>query len=107
MFHAETKVDKTMPRFLIERDIPDAGTMEREDLQAASAKSNDVLSDMRSESKNILWEQSYVANDRLFCVYIADNAELIKEHAERSGFPATTVTAIRKRIDPTTADDTA
>ncbi len=96
-----------MPRFLIERDIPAAGTMEREDLRAASAKSNDVLTAMRSERKNILWEQSYVANDAIFCVYIADSEELIREHAERSGFPATTVTSLRKRIDPTTADEAA
>ena len=81
--------------------------MDREDLRAASEKSNQVLSDMRAERKNILWEQSYVASDRLFCLYIADSSELIEEHAERSGFPATTVTPLRKRIDPTTADDTA
>ena len=92
-----------MPRFLIERDIPDAGTMGREELRDASAKSNDVLGDMRAERKNILWEHSYVANDRVFCVYIADSEDLIREHAERSGFPATTVTPLRKRIDPTTA----
>ena len=96
-----------MPRFLIERDIPDAGTMEREELRDASAKSNDVLGDMRAERKNILWEHSYVANDRVFCVYIADSEDLIREHAERSGFPATTVTPLRKRIDPTTADEAA
>lgn len=96
-----------MQRFMIERDIPDAGTMERGDLRAASQKSNEILGDMRAEKKNILWEQSYVANDRLFCVYIADSEDLIREHAERSGFPATTVTPLRKRIDPTTADDAA
>lgn len=94
-----------MPRFLIERDIPAAGTMEREDLRAASAKSNDVLVDMRAERKNILWEQSYVANDKIFCIYVADDETLVREHAERSGFPATHVTPLRKRIDPTTADD--
>ena len=94
-----------MPRFLIERDIPEAGTMEREALRAASAKSNGVLAEMRSERKNILWEQSYVANEAIFCVYIADSEDLVHEHAERSGFPATKVTPVRKRIDPTTADD--
>ena len=96
-----------MPRFLIERDVPEAGTMEREDLRAASAKSNDVLVDMRSERKNILWEHSYVANDKVFCIYVADTEELIREHAERSGFPASQVTPLRKRIDPTTADEAA
>lgn len=92
---------------MIERVIPQAGTMEREDLRAASAKSNDVLTEMRAERKNILWEQSYVASDAIHCVYIADDEELIREHAERSGFPATKVTALRKRIDPTTADEGA
>jgi hypothetical protein len=96
-----------MPRFLIERDIPTAGSMEREDLRAASATSNDVLTEMRAERKNILWEQSYVAEDKIVCVYIADDESLILEHAERSGFPATVVTQIRKRIDPTTADEAA
>lgn len=96
-----------MHRFLIERDIPEAGSMEREDLRAASAKSNEVLAEMRAERKNILWEQSYVAEDKIVCVYIADDESLIREHAERSGFPATIVTPLRKRIDPTTADDAA
>lgn len=81
--------------------------MEREDLRAASAKSNEVLAEMRAERKNILWEQSYVAEDKIVCVYIADDESLIREHAERSGFPATIVTPLRKRIDPTTADDAA
>ena len=96
-----------MPRFLIERDIPQAETMEREDLRAASAKSNEVLTEMRAERKSILWEQSYVAGDALFCVYIADSEELITEHAERSGFPTTKVAELRKPIDPTTADEAA
>lgn len=96
-----------MPRFMIERDIPDAGSMEREQLRAASAKSNGVLAEMRAERKNILWEQSYVADDKIFCVYIADDETLVHEHADRSGFPATIVTQTRKRIDPTTADEAA
>lgn len=96
-----------MPRFVIERDIPDAGSMERDELRGASAKSNDVLAEMRAERKNILWEQSYVADDKLFCVYIADDEALIREHADRSGFPATVVTQMRRRIDPTTADEAA
>ena len=81
--------------------------MDREQLRAASAKSNEVLSDMRAERKNILWEQSYVAEEKIFCLYIADSEELIREHADRSGFPATIVTQVRKRIDPTTADEAA
>jgi uncharacterized protein YrrD len=93
-----------MPRFVIERDIPQIGSAEREALRGASEKSNGVLADMRSESKNIQWEHSYVAADKTFCIYIADNEALVHEHAERSGFPATVVTEVRKMIDPVTAE---
>ncbi len=93
-----------MPRFVIERDIPQIGSAERVALRGASEKSNGVLADMRSESKNIQWEHSYVAADKTFCIYIADNEALVHEHAERSGFPATVVTEVRKMIDPVTAE---
>ena len=93
-----------MPRFVIERDIPQIGSAEREALRGASEKSNGVLADMRSESKNIQWEHSYVAADKTFCIYIADNEALVHEHAERSGFPATVVTEVRNMIDPVTAE---
>ena len=93
-----------MPRFVIERAIPDIGSAEREALRGAAQKSNGVLAEMRAESKNIQWEHSYVAGDRTFCIYLADSEELIHEHAERSGFPATVVTEIRKMIDPVTAE---
>jgi len=93
-----------MPRFVIEREIPDIGSAEREALREAAGKSNGVLSDMRAERKNIQWEHSYVAGDRTFCIYVADSEALIHEHAERSGFPATKVTEIRKMIDPVTAE---
>ena len=93
-----------MPRFVIERDIPAVGTFEREQLRGAAEKSNSVLADMRGENKNIQWEHSYVAGDKTFCIYIADAEELIHEHAERSGFPATKVTAVSKMIDPVTAE---
>jgi len=92
-----------MHRYVIERAIPDIGSAEREELRAASAQSNSVLSEMQSESKGIQWEHSYVAGDKTFCIYVADDAQLIQEHAERSGFPATVVTEIGKVIDPTTA----
>jgi hypothetical protein len=94
-----------MPRYMIERAIPAIGSAERDELRAASAKSNSVLADMKAERKNIQWEHSYVAGDKTFCVYIADNEDLIQEHAQRSGFPATIVTAIPKMIDPVTAED--
>jgi hypothetical protein len=93
-----------MPRYVIERAIPDIGSAEREALRDASQKSNGVLAAMQAENKNIQWEHSYVAGDRTFCIYIADNEALIHEHAERSGFPATVVTPVRKMIDPVTAE---
>ena len=93
-----------MPRFVIERDLPAIGSAEREALRAASQQSNTVLSAMQTEGKNIQWQHSYVAADKTFCIYIADTESLIYEHAERSGFPATTVTEVRKMIDPVTAE---
>ena len=93
-----------MPRYVIERAIPDIGSAEREALRDASQKSNGVLAAMKAENKNIQWEHSYVAGDRTFCIYIADTEALIHEHAERSGFPATVVTPVRKMIDPVTAE---
>ncbi len=93
-----------MPRFVIERDIPKIGSAERDALRAAAQKSNGVLADMRAEKKNIQWEHSYVAGDKTFCIYLADSETLVHEHAERSGFPATVVTEVRKMIDPVTAE---
>lgn len=93
-----------MPRYVIERDIPEIGSAEREALREAAHKSNSVLAEMRAEKKNIQWEHSYVAGNKTFCIYIADNEALIHEHAQRSGFPATKVTEVRKMIDPVTAE---
>ena len=93
-----------MPRFVIERAIPDIGSAERDALRDAAQKSNGVLADMKAEKKNIQWEHTYVAGDKTFCIYLADNESLIHEHAERSGFPATSVTEVRKMIDPVTAE---
>ena len=93
-----------MPRFIIEREIPDIGSAEREALRAAAEKSNGVLSDMRAERKNIQWEHSYVTGDRTFCIYVADSEALVQEHAERSGYPATKVSEVRRMIDPVTAE---
>lgn len=94
-----------MRRFMIERDIPEIGTAEREELRDAAAQSNSVLSAMQEEGKGIQWEHSYVVRDKTFCVYLADTEQLIDEHAERSGFPASIVTEIGKIIDPVTAND--
>jgi Nickel responsive protein SCO4226-like len=86
-------------KFIIERDIPKVGTFEREQLRAAAAKSNEVL---RQLGPDIQWIESYVADDKTFCVYLAADERLIRQHAEISGFPATKITAIGKMIDPTT-----
>jgi hypothetical protein len=94
-----------MPRYVIERAIPEIGSADSAALAAAAQKSNEVLADMRAEKKQIQWEHSYVAGDRTFCIYLASNQALIAEHAERSGFPATTVTQIERMIDPTTAEE--
>ncbi|MDH3673052.1 MAG: DUF4242 domain-containing protein [Gammaproteobacteria bacterium] len=96
-----------MPRYIIERDIPDIGSAERVALREAAQKSNGVLAEMKAENKSIQWEHSYVAGNKTFCVYIADDETLIHEHAQRSGFPATQVTKIRKMIDPVTAEPDA
>ncbi len=93
-----------MPRFVIEREIPEIGSAEREALRDAASQSNSVLAQMKAENKNIQWEHSYVAGDKTFCIYLSDDEALIHEHAERSGFPATDVTLVRKMIDPVTAE---
>lgn len=88
-----------MPRYVIERNIPEIGSADREALRGTAQKSNGVLADMKAEMKNIQWEHSYVAGDKTFCIYLADSDALIQEHAERSGFPASIVTEVRKIID--------
>jgi predicted Rdx family selenoprotein len=93
-------MEGAMRRFLIEREIPGAGSMEREQLKAAAEKSNGVLQKL---GPDIQWVQSYVAGDKIFCVYLANDESIIHEHARQSGFPANKVTEIRKVIDPTTA----
>jgi len=98
------KGEDVMPRYVIERAIPAIGSAEREDLRAAAQKSNSVLAEMKAERKNIQWEHTYVAGDKTFCIYLADSEGLIHEHAQRSGFPATLVTEVRKMIDPVTAE---
>ena len=93
-----------MPRFVIQRDIPEVGTLERDQLRDAAQKSNGVLAEMKAERKHIQWEHSYVAGDQTFCIYLADDVSLVHEHAERSGFPASVVTEVRRMIDPVTAE---
>jgi hypothetical protein len=90
----------TLRRFLIERAIPEVGSFEREQLREAARQSNQALHQL---GPDIQWVESYVANDRTFCVYLAKDEAIIRKHAEISGFPATKITEIRKVIDPTTA----
>lgn len=92
----------TMCKFIIERDIPRVGSFEREQLKGAAEKSNSVL---RQLGPDIQWVESYVANDKTFCVYLAKDEAIIRQHAEISGFPASKVTEVRRMIDPTTAAD--
>ena len=86
-------------RFIIEREIPKVGTLEREQLRGAAAKSNAAL---RQLGPDIQWIESFVASDKTFCVYLAKDEDIIRQHAEISGFPATKITEVRKMIDPTT-----
>ena len=90
-----------MPKFLIEREIPGAGNLKPEELQAISQKSCGVLREMGPQ---IQWVESYVTGDKVYCVYIAPNEEMVREHAERGGFPANRVSEIKRMIDPTTAE---
>jgi hypothetical protein len=87
-------------RFLIEREIPGAAKMSAEQLREAAQKSNRILRDLGPE---IQWVQSYVAGDKLYCIYNAPSEALIRTHAERSGFPANRITPVAAVIDPTTA----
>jgi hypothetical protein len=86
-------------KFIIERDIPAVGSLEREQLSGAAAQSNKVL---RELGPDIQWVESYVAADKTFCVYLAKDEDVIRKHAEISGFPATKITEVTKMIDPTT-----
>ena len=86
-------------KFIIERDIPAVGSLEREQLRGAAAQSNKVL---RELGPDIQWVESYVAADKTFCVYLAKDENVIRKHAEISGFPATKITEVNKMIDPTT-----
>jgi len=89
-----------MKRYVVERDIPKIGTFEKTQLRDASKTSNSALSKL---APRVQWDHSYVAANKTFCVYLADNEAAIREHAELSGFPATIITEISTIIDPTTA----
>ncbi|MGH8601484.1 MAG: DUF4242 domain-containing protein [Gammaproteobacteria bacterium] len=90
-----------MPKYIIEREIPNAGKLSAEELQAISQKSCKVLNRMGPQ---IQWVQSYVTGDKVYCVYIAPSDEMIRQHAQEGGFPANRVAEIKAVIDPTTAE---
>jgi len=93
-----------MPKYLIEREIPGAGNMSPQELQTVSQKSCSVL---RNLGPRIQWLHSYVTGDKIYCVYIAPNEAMIREHASQGGFPANRVSEVKTIIDPTTAEQSA
>jgi len=90
-----------MPKYIIEREIPEAGKLSQQELRSISQKSRAVLGKIGPE---IQWVESYVTDDKVYCVYIAPNAAVIQKHAEKGGFPANRISRIRAVIDPTTAE---
>lgn len=90
-----------MPKYVIEREIPGAGKLSQQELQAISEKSCSVL---RNLGPAIQWVESYVTDDKVYCVYIAPDEAMIRQHAEQGGFPANSIARVRTEIDPTTAE---
>jgi hypothetical protein len=90
-----------MPKYVIEREIPEAGKLTEQELTAISQKSCGVLNKMGPQ---IQWVQSYVTDDKIYCVYIAPSEEMVREHARQGGFPANRISEIKAVIDPTTAE---
>jgi hypothetical protein len=90
-----------MPKYVIEREISGAGKLTSEELQGISQKSCGVLNQLGTQ---IQWVQSYVTDDKIFCVYIAPNEEMVREHASQGGFPANRISEVKSVIDPTTAE---
>ena len=90
-----------MPKYIIEREIPNAGKMSPQDLKGISQKSCTIL---RKMGPQIQWVQSYVTDEKVYCVYIAPNEEMIREHAEKGEFPTNKISEVKTIIDPTTAE---
>jgi len=93
--------ENAMPKYVIERELPGAGQLSSEELHAISVKSNEVLAGM---SGRATWQQSYVTDDKIYCVYIADDERAVREHAELSGFPADRVNPVAAVLDPASAE---
>lgn len=98
--HVEERINN-MPKYVIEREIPGAGNLSKDQLQAISQKSCGVLRDLGPQ---IQWLQSYVTDDKIYCVYIAPDEATVRQHAERGGFPANRISEVKQVIDPTTAE---
>jgi hypothetical protein len=90
-----------MPKYVIEREIPGVGNLTPQELHAVSQKSCSVLSGLGPQ---IQWLESYVTGDKIYCIYIAPNEEMVREHARQGGFPANRVAEVKSIIDPTTAE---
>ncbi|MEY2440342.1 MAG: hypothetical protein QOI34_1727 [Verrucomicrobiota bacterium] len=90
-----------MPRYIIEREIPNAGKFSPKELQEISQKSCDVLSRLGAQ---VQWVQSYVTDDKIYCVYLSPDEQMIQEHAKQGGFPADRISEVKMVIDPTTAE---
>ncbi len=98
---SEVTEESAMPKYVIERDIPGVGKLSSQELKAISQTSCGVLSKMGPQ---IQWLQSYVTGDKIYCVYIAPNEKMVREHAQQGGFPANRVSEVASIIDPTTAE---
>ena len=90
-----------MPKYVIERDVPGVGKLSAQEVQGLSQKSCSVLNKLGPQ---IQWVQSYVTGDKIYCVYIAPNEEMVREHARQGGFPANRISEVKQIIDPTTAE---
>lgn len=100
--NAQDAKQTILRKFIIERDLPKVGNLSPDQLKGAAAKSNEALSKI---GPDIQWVESFVAADKTFCVYLAKDEATIRKHAELSGFPASKITEVRRKIDPTTAGD--
>ncbi|MCL5123984.1 MAG: DUF4242 domain-containing protein [Deltaproteobacteria bacterium] len=90
-----------MPKYVIERDLPGAGSLSEEQVRAISQKSRQVLDKLGPQ---IQWVESFVTDDKIYCVYIAPNADMITKHAQEGGFPANRISEVKRMIDPTSAE---
>jgi hypothetical protein len=94
-------MEEAMPKYVIEREIPDAGSLTQDQIQAISQKSCGVLKNMGPQ---VQWVESFVTQDKIYCVYIAPNEAMVREHAKQGGFPANRVSEVKRMIDPTSAE---